>query len=236
MGARSSKSSSSPVSRSPSNDPDIHYPIHWGQMAQLAAQKRLSAHLLAHIPPRVWGRARCESGMTLLYLACEFQDESAMRLLLRHGVDSNVRDHRRWCNLHRAVVYNRHRVAQVLLAGGAGIHELARDEFSPLSMALIAEPPACVALLLANGARLEQLRDEDRHDNGAPLVMPWMVAFQAGVLRCRAVAIALLGIKRRRGPALRGMDRFVVRLVALDIWATRMQWSPIPANCMPGPE
>ena len=55
------------------------------------------------------------------------------------------------------------------------------------------------------------------------------MALEQGRMRCRAVILALLGLKRRRGDVLRQLDRWVVREeLAVAVWTTRadVAWQP----------
>lgn len=94
-----------------------------------------------------------------------------------------------------------------------------RDECGDSALEAALENSAvCVSVLLANGMRLRSVRDVRQL-----LITPEMEALERGVLRCRALAVALLGLKRRRGAAMRALDRFLVREMALACWCTRAE-------------
>ncbi len=83
-------------------------------------------------------------------------------------------------------------------------------------------PFDCAHVLVANGARLSTVSYTYRR-----FITPELVAFERGVLRCRAAVVVLLGLKRRRGDVMWALDRWVVRELCFALWATRtnVQWS-----------
>ena len=58
----------------------------------------------------------------------------------------------------------------------------------------------------------------------APTSPPELEAFERGVLRCRAAVVAMLRVKR--AGRLLVWDKFLLKQMALDVWATRYdkQW------------
>ena len=74
---------------------------------------------------------------------------------------------------------------------------------------------ALVRVLLANGVRLSTVRAHLR-----PLITPELMAFERGVLRCRAAVVAMLRVKRASGQ-LTHWDKFLLLALAACIWASR---------------
>ena len=69
-------------------------------------------------------------------------------------------------------------------------------------------------VLVANGVRLSTVRKDYRE-----VITPELVAFERGVLRCRAAVVAMLRVKR--AGQLWMWDKFLLAELAVCIWSTR---------------
>lgn len=123
-------------------------------------------------------------------------------------------------------MYGKPRVLSILLCAGADPQARTLFAQSPLDIALQNQSAGCqecVHVLVAHGVRLSSARALARDS-----IQPAAVALEEGRLRCRAAAIVLLGLKRRRGVVLCRHDRFVVRELCVCIYATRTDkaWQP----------
>lgn len=184
---------------------------------------------LPDIPCERWRDVEASTGLTLLHYACWGDNRAAVAELLRHGLDVDAGDGALWRPAHHAIVHTQPGVLQVLCAAGADLRARTLLQTEPLEEAVLrildvgVAGHACVVVLVANGARLATM-DAFFCDS----VKPWMVALEHGVLCCRAVVVALLGLKRRRGDAMRCLDRWLVREMAWAVWATRtnVTWQP----------
>lgn len=76
-------------------------------------------------------------------------------------------------------------------------------------------------MLVANGVRLATVSKGHKR-----LIQPWVESLEKGRLCCRAIVLALLGLKRRRTDVLCKVDRWIVRELAIAVYATRsdVQW------------
>lgn len=192
------------------------------ESAQSSGEQGELMVLLESLPRASW-TARDDDGHTLLHFACQGPNVAATVALLQHG-GINVRDQDGclWQPAHCAVNNGQARVLEVLCAAGADLHARTVAEESVLELSLLVGSADCTRVLLVNGARLDSVECAYQH-----YASPWMEALVAGRARCRSVAIALLGLKRKRDLMLRSLDRFVVRELAWAIWATRghAKWS-----------
>lgn len=171
--------------------------------------------LLETLPSARWTE-RNPYDRTLLHFACMGDNVAAMVALLAHGLDVEAPDNDGFTPAEWAVTFNQPRVLAVLCATGANLRTTASSESTLLEFALHPERHECACVLLANGVRLSTAREEQFH-----FITSELRAFEHGVLRCRAVAATLLGIKRRRGPMMFELDRFVILEIAVCMWATR---------------
>lgn len=96
---------------------------------------------------------------------------------------------------------------------------MARDNghFTPIDRALVASTEdggETTRVLLANGVRLSTVcRSSAIH------ITSELVKFEQGVLRCRTAAVALMRVKKAGN--LWRWDKFLLREMAIAVWATR---------------
>lgn len=182
---------------------------------------------LQKIPRSRWREVFQPSGTTLLHLAAQGDNVAAVVALLAHGLEFDPRE---TCTpAHCAASFGQARVLEVLCSD-ASINLQKTDSMSQtaLDVALTHRSDQCVRVLVANGMRLQWVDPDLRH-----LITPKLEALERGVHRCRAVVIGLLALKRRRGDALHIVDRWVVREMAIAIWASRSdkRWSTRALHC-----
>lgn len=191
-------------------------PIDWDAVALASRKGELLALLEFGIPRARWSE-RNKHGATLLHVASLGCNVAAVVKLVQHGVDVDARDSYQSSACHTAASRGQHQVLRVLCAAGADVTSKAGNGFTALDMALKFFGAAdCVRVLLAHGVRLSSARkDVQSH------VERWMWALESGRARCRAVVVALLALKRRRTVVMRELDRFIVRELAISIFATR---------------
>lgn len=181
----------------------------WAGVLAASSVDQLMA-LLESLPRARWSD-RSGAGRTLLHFACISENVAAVVALIQHGLDVSACDERGWTPAHLAAL-GRPRVLEVLCAAGAQLRGRDRGGLTPLDKALshIDTSVECAHVLLANGVRLSTVQG---------IVSAELVAFERGVLRCRAAVVAMLRVKRA-GQLVR-WDRFLLREVALSLWATR---------------
>ena len=172
--------------------------------------------LLLTLPRARWTE-RDLQGQTLLHYAAQAPNVVALVLLIQSGLPVDARTTGQRTPAHIAACNDQSRALEVLCAAGADLTALAESRRTPLDYAL--SPPvrdACVRVLLANGMRLSTVKEDFRR-----FITPELEAFERGVLRCRGAVVALLRVKRVCGQLLVRWDRYLLRQMALDLWATR---------------
>lgn len=206
--------------------------LDWDGVSQAAREHRLLPFLKEHVSHVQWASARTQRGVSLLHYAAELGDAAALVALILQGVDVNASDDDGLTPAHFANWAGDSRLLQLLIAAGANVFVVDANGESPLDHAVNFEHIECVSVLLDNGARLELVRK-----HFASFITSSMRAHENGIVKCCRVVAALLGIKRRRGPVLCEFDKFLVQVMARDIWLTRGQkaWQPALEDDQVGP-
>lgn len=203
----------------------IHWmaPLEWRDLIAPASRAGMLHTVLGgpRLPRERW-QERDQDGHTLLHYAGWGSNVAAAKTLVLHGISPESRNHRGWRPIHDAVYHGQADVVEVLCAVGADLHAGVLSANNALDLALrcssrVPGARLCARVLVANGLRLDTVRTAD-----ADATVPGIVALDRGVLHCRAVAVVLLGLKRRRSHAMRALDRWVVREVTIECWTTRM--------------
>ena len=205
--------------------------IDWHRVWQ-ATRDGLLYHELCKLPRARWAERDLADGFSLLHHAARGNDVAAAVALLQSGlVDVNARTRTSLTAAHLAALSKNPAMLEVLCAAGADMRAQDDSASAPLEWSVRTltgtvhlTPPAvaCVRVLAANGVRLTTVKQQY-----ANRITPELWAFERGVLRCRAAAVVLLGLKRRRGDVMRALDRWVVRELCLAVWSTRTHkaWS-----------
>lgn len=185
-----------------------------GALLQATKEGRLM-ELLPTLPRARWTEVG-PFGQTLLHYACRGANVAAVVALLAHGLDVDARVAAGNTPAHVAAFRGQPRVLELLCAAGSDLRATNNSGNAPLDLALNRLPGSveCVRVLLANGVRLNTAREELR-----PFIKPVLEAFERGVLRCRSAVVAMLRVKY--AGCLCVWDKFLMRQMALEIWATR---------------
>ena len=190
----------------------------WRTIFHASADGRLM-EWLAKLPRERWTE-QDGHGYTILHFACRGPNVAAVVSLVQSGlVDVNVPDRWGWTPTRLAASWMQARVLEVLCAAGADIRACSADDISPIDDALgnaSHDSGACVRVLVANGVRLRTAYKAWRRH-----ITPELVAFEHCVLRCRAAVVAMLRVKR--AGELWRWDKFLLRELAIAIWATRYE-------------
>lgn len=175
--------------------------------------------LLRTLPKERWSE-RDSNGECLFRRACLYgEDPSAVASFIQAGFDVNesfgpqVASHR---PIDSATGNGNPKVVELLLASGANIEPRGIGQNSVLDIAVYRHQRECARVLIANGARLVNTAKKHKHE-----ITLELISFEYGVLRCRSVVIAMIGIKKYRGENFKHVDRFLFRQMALEIWVTR---------------
>lgn len=189
--------------------------IDWDAFREAGMCGRLM-ELLVKLPWERWAE-RDEYGLTLLHYACRGHNVAAVVALLRSGLlDVNARTARGTTPALIAASFAQPRVLEVLCSVGADLRTHNMSSHAPIDCALARDVNRIesVRALVANGVRLSTVREDYRQ-----LITPELEAFERGVLRCRAVVVAMLRVKKAAN--LYHVDKFLMRELAYAMWATR---------------
>lgn len=193
-----------------------------GPPIELSAAWGASSHgqlmeLLANLPRERWAELD-GYGCTLLHLACLGPNVAAVVALLQSGlVDVNARTGWETTPAHCAASHTHRQMLEILCAAGADLQARTKDGNAPIDWALMyadKDGGETVRVLVANGVRLSTAGEDYQKYITAELE-----AFERGVLRCRAAAVALLRVKKVA--KLHHVDKFLMRELAYAMWATR---------------
>lgn len=192
--------------------------IDWHGVNKAAAAGRLMA-LLETLPRNCWTERDPITDYTLLHYACWGNHVAVVAALLAQGLDVNARAKSGWSPAHVAVVNHKARVLKVLCAAGAALRATNLHGDSLLDSALFTHTTECMHVLLANGVRLSTASNKCLR-----FITPELMAFERGVLCCRAAVVTMMRVKRA-GKLVR-WDRFLLAHMAREIWMTRYspQW------------
>ncbi len=172
---------------------------------------------LAKLPRERWAE-QDEDGRTFVHYVCRGPNVAALVALVQSGlVDVNARTKWGWTPAMYATWTEQPRVLEVLCAAGADLRACNNGGYAPIDYALSfasMDGGETVRVLVANGVRLSAVRDTYR-----PRITPKLWAFERGVLRCRAAAVALLRVKK--AAKLHHVDKFLMRELAYATWSTR---------------
>ena len=155
-----------------------------------------------------------------LHGACMKGNVIETRALLARGADPNIYATDGMTAVHFACLYHHPDVLKLLCAAGAKLRERASVGYWPLNLALDdcrhdPDSMECAKILLSNGVRLSTVK----YGKVPPAVL---ISFEIGILKIRSAVVALLKVKDRGG--LHRWDRFLLKEIALQIWAARAEW------------
>lgn len=190
------------------------HPIDWLHVLTFSCAGRLM-ELLLELPHARWSEHHPD-GTTFLHYSCYGSNVGAVVALIAHGLDVGAREDEGWVPAHFAVHMAQARMLELLCAAGSPLRAVSQQGDAPLDMALRQQPRCdpCARVLLANGVRLSSVQAHRRR-----FIPRHLEAFEHGVLQCRSVVVALLRVKQ--AGRLVAWDKFLLRQVALDVWATR---------------
>lgn len=110
-------------------------------------------------------------------------------------------------------------MVKIMCVAGADLRATNKHGYIPLDWAIGGtekrEKYLCARLLIAAGSRLANVHKKKRSK-----ITPELAEFERHVLRCRSAAVALLRVKRAGN--LWRWDRFLLREIALAVWAARI--------------
>lgn len=149
---------------------------------------------------------------TLLDLACRAGDLPALVKLIQAGVDVDIEK-----NMLNAIKGRHVCIIEVLCSMGAKFNMTV--ELFHIFYLFDAEAFECACMLVANGMRCKNIPPFHNHS-----IDPNIIKFEQGVLQCRSNVIVILGIKKYRVSNLKTVDRFLIREIALAVWASKKKY------------
>jgi hypothetical protein len=186
----------------------------WDLMVKMDNQDRLEEYLLS-LPKDILKTSRNPFGCSLLnYVCSRLKDNTrSLILLLKNGCDPNNEDAAGRSPLREAVLFKPPYILQLMLSIGCNIIESPQKR-SILEFALTTSSFSHARILIANGLRLSSVRPTFQN-----YISPRHIKFEKSVLRCRSAVIAMMRVKRAGN--LWRWDKFLLKQMALEIWATR---------------
>lgn len=198
--------------------------IDWPYCYSQARKGKLRKVIEKKIPREHWKDISLHGECNLLHVACEERSEinlDAIALLLAHGVNPNQRQSPfGQVALSYTVLDKNHRATELLCAAGADAHIRGGAPYvlndSPFQLAFNDIVGDTANVLLANGYRICSLPFSPKY------CFQSHRDFERGILACRSAFAALLLVKRKH-PNMAHVDRFLMREIALAVWATRSE-------------
>lgn len=190
--------------------------IDWDVVDDMTNRDLLAEYLL-QLPRQLWSERDFMDRNFFGYARCGSNEEAIVALIASKAIDLNAYAQGKNAPLHLAAACNLPRAIELLCAAGANVHVRDGGGRTPLDRALAETSwygDTNVRVLLANGVRLSTVAVVSRCG-----ITPELVAFERGVLRCRSAAVALMRV-RRAGKLVR-WDKFLLREMAIAVWATR---------------
>lgn len=175
----------------------------------VAANRDLIGYLQSK-PQSEWASIRV--GESLVAVAARQRNEVAMRMLLAAGM--SVADNNALGDIqpiHIACMMNSSRMVELLCCAGADLGAMTKSGKRPLDYALSTLDSASETwrILVANGARVTRLRPMAQRE------VQEAREYATHVSRCRRGARALWSLR------LPGVDKYLLRQIALALWAER---------------
>lgn len=179
--------------------------IDWNRIVNAYHSGRMDS-LLLEIPQEMW-MSRAEGGRTtLLHCAAESDSPNAMKRLLKHGFDPNEVDMSDYDAAYHAICYQRPQNMLLLICAG-----LDPSRSCNIRLAFLGYCDECAKVLITNGIwNLPECVDSK------------FVELRQAFVVFRSCIIAFIGIKRFRHQ-LHNVDRFLIREIALEMWAARTE-------------
>lgn len=180
--------------------------IDWNRVYNVCHDDRMDAVLL-EIPQEMWmSRTKGGSQMTLLHCAAQSDSPKAMKRLLHYGFDPNQVDNRGNDAAYNAICYQRSQNLLLLICAG-----LDPSRSSYIQLAFLGYCDECGKVLITNGIwKPPQCVDSK------------FVKLRQAFVVFRSCIVAIIGIKRFRRQ-LYNVDRFLIRAIALEMWAARTE-------------
>ena len=178
--------------------------IDWNRICNAYHSGQMDA-LLLEIPKELWMSREKGSQTTLLHCAAESDSPNSMKRLLKHGFDPNVVDRSGDDAAYHAICYRRPQNMLLLICAG-----LDPSRSSHLYLAFIGYCDECAKVIITNGIWKRKCSN------------PKFLELRKAFVVFRSCIIAFIGIKRFRHQ-LHSVDRFLIREIALEMWAARTE-------------
>lgn len=180
--------------------------IDWDRINRMTTRGDEFDALLSEIPQKMWMSCRKDCMTTLLHFAAECNNTKAMKRLLKFGFHPNTVDRRGCDAAYLTICYQRPNNLLLLVCAG-----LDQARSKSLYLAYLGYCNECGKVLITNGFW-----------NPPECVLPQFEELRQSFVTFRSCIITMIGIKRFRRQ-LYNVDRFLIRLIALEIWAARTE-------------
>jgi ankyrin repeat protein len=158
-------------------------------------------------------------GCTALHYAAWDGHVECVKVCLELHANVDTQDRSGWTPLHIASANGYLDVSLLLLNAGATVDATSDLGWTPLYYVTHNNHVNTARLLIDRGGKLSNVK-LDKHQ---PLIPDWVNTFIASRLRCRSVAILVVGIhKYHRTNVTGNNDINVLRLIGKHVWSTRM--------------
>lgn len=168
--------------------------------------------VLKLLPRERWlERMKCGCSRWARFGMYHYKNARAMALLVSHGAVTEICTARDGPVRVKSTIFHKAQfeVLDAICAVAPHLHYTDSDGSTPLQMAIVHGHVRRGTILIKHGARFDNIKASIE-----------LYAVQYGVLKCRSATVALLCVKRAGG--LWRWDKFLLALIARQLWDTRM--------------
>lgn len=192
----------------------------WAWFYEARSDPEELASRILSVEPKEWQMTHPGDHRSLIHYVCQHdQLVEIAKLMLREFPDLvKLRDKQGWTCLHFAALRHQHEMICLFISKGANLNaETFSDKKTPFEIATGSKSRKA---FIANDARFNSKKHSKLLNDFYEL--KWYVTH---VETRREVAIAIMALKRRNSTTSKidwsRFDRFLVRVIALAIWASR---------------
>jgi ankyrin repeat protein len=159
-------------------------------------------------------------GSSALHAAAQEGFTECVQCLLQFGANVSAANNDGFTPLHAAAQYGHVDILRIFLRAEASVHAMSTPlRYTPLFNSILANAKEAARLLIAVGARVEDVVLDDK----LPVIPDWVNEFASARLLCRRATIALIGAhKFHRTCVIGSSDVNVVRLIGRFVWESRL--------------
>ena len=192
----------------------------WAWFYEARSDPEELASRILSVEPKEWKMTHPGDHRSLIHYVCQHdQLVEIAKLMLREFPDLvNLRDGQGWTCLHFAALHHQHEMICLFISKGANLNaKIFSDKKTPFELVQNIKSRKA---FIANGARFDPKKHRRLLQEYYEL--EW---YETHVKTRRGTAIAIMALKRRNSTTSKidwsRFDRFLVRVIALAIWASR---------------